>query len=152
MTTDDRKQLLSMLVSDEGIVLHAYKDSLGYLTIGCGRLVDKRLGGGITHVEALYLLSNDVDRTVRDLLTRYPWTERLDPVRQIALVNLCFNLGIEKLSKFVNTMGALERGDWELAATGLKSSLWYRQVQPSRSDRIVHMIRTGSWPAQGMKA
>ncbi|HXG70394.1 MAG TPA: hypothetical protein VNJ04_07255, partial [Gemmatimonadaceae bacterium] len=83
MTDDARERLLQILVVDEGVVLHAYQDSLGYLTLGIGRLIDKRLGGGITHAEALFLLNNDVDRKVHELVARFPWFTGLDPVRQV---------------------------------------------------------------------
>lgn len=33
------------LIRDEGNVPYAYSDSLGYLTIGVGFLIDKRKGG-----------------------------------------------------------------------------------------------------------
>jgi len=39
-----RAQLEQQLRRDEGEVLHEYKDSLGYSTIGIGRLIDKRKG------------------------------------------------------------------------------------------------------------
>ena len=145
MTSDARERLLTHLIADEGVVLHAYQDHLGWWTIGVGRLIDKRRGGGITHNEALYLLNNDVDSHTRDLVARFPWVEDLDEVRKIALVNLCFNMGIEKLAKFVNTMAAVKRGDWDAAAAGLRSSLWFKQVQASRSGRIIRQIRTGQY-------
>ena len=58
-------KLLEELSRDEGTVLQAYQDSLGYWTIGTGRLIDKRRGGGITKAEADYLLANDVQKIGR---------------------------------------------------------------------------------------
>ena len=137
---------MTHLVVDEGVVLHAYPDSLGYLTIGCGRLIDKRRGGGITYTEAMLLLSNDIDRHWNDLVERMPWVLTLDEVLQAALANLSFNLGVEGLSKFVNTLAAIKRGDWPAAANGLRNSRWFLQVQKSRSERIIYMILTGELP------
>lgn len=145
MNAETREHLTADLIVDEGVVLYAYADSLGFITIGCGRMIDKRRGGGITHAEALHLLQNDVRRHWDDLVERMPWVELLDEVRQAALANLAFNLGVEGLSKFVNTLEALRRGDYEAAAQGLTNSLWYRQVQGSRSGRVIRMIRTGQW-------
>jgi lysozyme len=68
-------------------------------------------------------------------------------VRQVALANLAFNLGIHGLAQFRNTLAAIERGDWPAAVQGLRQSLWYRQVGKSRSDRILHMIGTGAYPS-----
>lgn len=143
MNTESRELLLSHLVVDEGVVLHAYADSLGYLTIGVGRLIDKRRGGGISYAEALLMLNNDVERHWKELTERMPWVLMLDDVRQIAVLNLAFNLGIEGLSRFVTTLAALKHGDWTAAARGLRNSLWFKQVQRSRSERIIQMILTG---------
>jgi lysozyme len=147
VNAEARERLLAHLAVDEGCVLHAYPDSLGYLTIGFGRLIDKRRGGGITRTEALLLLENDVERHWRELIHRFPWVEGLDDVRQVALANLAFNLGIHGLAQFRNTLAAIERGDWPAAVQGLRQSLWYRQVQKPRSDRILHMIGTGDYPS-----
>jgi lysozyme len=141
-----RDLLLAHLVADEGVVLHAYQDHLGYWTIGAGRLIDKRRGGGITHAEALYLLGNDVDKFERGVLERWPWVAWLDDARQIAICNLAFNLGLDGLAKFRNTLAAIQDGRWADAAEGLRNSLWYRQIQKSRSERIVAMILTGECP------
>lgn len=144
-STAARERLIAELVVDEGVVLHAYQDHLGFWTIGAGRLIDKRRGGGITYAEALYLLKNDIDKHWIGFTDRHPWVLDLDEVRQVALCNLAFNLGIDGLTKFRNTLAAIERGDWEAAASGLRASLWFRQVQPSRSGRIIAMILTGEW-------
>ena len=61
-----------LLRGDEGEVLTAYPDHLGYLTIGVGRLIDKRKGGGITPEESAYLLANDIMRKSMDLDSRLP--------------------------------------------------------------------------------
>lgn len=148
MTSEDRDLLLGMLVVDEGVVLHAYQDHLGYWTLGVGRLIDKRKGGGISHTEALFLLNNDVDRIWADLQERLPWVQWLDPVRQVALCNLAFNLGVSGLLKFVNTLAAMQRGDWRGVASGLRNSLWYRQVSKARSERIIYMLQYANWPPQ----
>jgi len=131
------------LVWDEGLRLKPYTDTVGKLTIGIGRnLTDV----GLSAVEAYELLEHDIDRAVLACLGRYPWFQDLDPVRQAVLVNLMFNMGPTSLGKFVNTLAAIERGDWAAAARGLKASLWYRQVQPSRSSRLMAMLLTGAWP------
>lgn len=146
MNAEAREHLLAHLVVDEGVVLHAYEDSLGYLTIGCGRLIDKRRGGGISHAEAMYLLGNDAERVEREVLDRFPWVAWLDDVRQVAMFNLAFNLGIAGLAQFANTLSAIQANEWERAAAGLRASLWYRQVAKRRSERIIHMIVTGTYP------
>lgn len=142
----DREQLRKHLVIAEGLRLSAYKDSLGYLTIGVGRMIDARKGGGITALEAYYLLDNDIDRAYIGLVGQYPWFDRVDVVRQSVLVELAFNMGPETLGTFVNTLAAFERKDWGAVAMGLRHSKWITQVQKSRSDRLIQMVLTGEWP------
>jgi len=80
-------QLIADLIRDEGEVHHAYQDSLGFWTLGIGRLIDQRRGGGITHDEALFLLQNDIESKTEDLDRALPWWKTLSEVRQRALLN-----------------------------------------------------------------
>lgn len=143
MNTAARETLRRHLLVDEGLRLKPYKDTVGKWTIGVGRnLTDV----GISAVEADILLDNDVEKAWKDLQERFPWVLTLTEARQVALVNLTFNMGINGLAKFVNTLAALKQGNYSTAANGLRRSLWYRQVQRSRSERIIHMVLTGDFP------
>ena len=133
-----RKQLLR----HEGEVLHAYEDHLGYLTIGVGRLIDKRRGGGITHDEAMMLLDNDIRRVIDELESRAPWFKRLDTTRQQAIANMAFQLGVSGLLGFRKMIGALDHGDYRKAADEALDSRWARQT-PNRAREIADMIRKG---------
>ena len=144
---DDRERLRAQLIADEGCVLHAYQDSLGYWTIGVGHLIDPRLGGSIPATIAYALLDYDINRTVLELNEALPWISRLDPVRQAVVINMCFNMGLTRLLKFRRTLAALERGDWAAAAQGMKESLWSKQVG-QRAVRLRTMVETGRWPSE----
>lgn len=97
--------LITELERDEGRVLHAYQDSLGFLTIGIGRLIDKRKGGGITNEEADYLKLNDINKVKVGLERRLAWWRSLDAARQRVMMNLAFNLGADGLAdKLPNTV------------------------------------------------
>jgi lysozyme len=139
----DRERLRQQLILHEGLKLYPYADTVGKLTIGVGRnLTDN----GISHVEALFLLDNDIElRAVADLMREAPWVAELDPVRQAVVIDMCFNLGWPRLSQFRNTLAAIQRGDWVLAAEGMRASLWAKQVG-SRAVRLRKMMLTGKWP------
>lgn len=130
------------LIRDEGEVLHAYQDTEGFWTLGVGRLIDKRRGGGITHEEALYLLQNDILRKMEDLDRELPWWRKLSPVRQRVMLNMCFNLGIWGLLKFKKTLAAVESGRYEEASRGMLASKWAKQVG-ERAERLALMMRRG---------
>lgn len=139
-----RAKLTEQLRRDEGEVLHAYEDHLGYLTIGIGRLIDRRKGGGISQEESAYLFGNDLNRILADVKQRIPWFDRLDEARQGVLVNMAFQMGVEGLLGFKNTLSMIERGDYDAAADGMLNSLWARQT-PARARRLAIQMRTGQW-------
>ena len=139
-----KAELIKQLRRDEGEVLHAYSDSLGYLTIGVGRLIDKRKGGGITHEESAYLLNNDIERKHAELLKRAPWMANLDPVRFGCLLNMAFQLGVDGLMGFKNTLAMVRAGDYAGAAAGMLQSLWATQT-PERAKRLSVQMETGVW-------
>lgn len=134
--------LIKELERDEGRVLHAYQDSLGYWTIGIGRLIDKRKGGGISNEEADYLKRNDIARFKRELDRVAPWWRDLDPVRQRVIQNMTFNLGPGWLTSWPNTVRMIRDGDWQGTAQGMRSSLWAKQVG-ARAERLARMMETG---------
>lgn len=136
--------LEDQLLRDEGERLAAYQDSQGYWTIGIGRLIDARKGGGISHDEALMLLRNDLQRVDAQLQEHLPWTLQLDPVRRDAIRNMCFNLGIAGLMEFHHTLSALQRSDWSEAADDMLASRWAQQVG-SRAQRLACQVRTGQY-------
>lgn len=136
------QKLIEELKRDEGCVLHAYQDSLGYTTIGIGRMIDERRGGGISQDEAEYLLANDIERVTRALQERVDCFNDLDDVRQRSLVNMAFQLGIGGLLKFKKMLAAMDDEQWSTAANEALDSRWAQQT-PERAKRIAYMIETG---------
>ena len=57
-----KQKLKDLLKLHEGFKSSVYQDTEGYWTIGIGRMVDPKLGGGISLDEAEYLLENDINR------------------------------------------------------------------------------------------
>lgn len=139
----NRDKLVAQLKRDEGTVLHAYQDHLGYWTIGTGRLIDIR-GGGITPEEAEYLLSNDIDTRFAQLSKRIPWFDTLSSARQGVLMNMAFQLGIGGLLAFKNTLRLVEVGDYTGASREMLNSAWAKQT-PERAKRLSEQMRTNEW-------
>ena len=131
--------LKDQLIRDEGLRLKPYKDTVDKLTIGVGRNLDDR---GISNDEAMYLLDNDIKSHTNDLLTAFPWVTKLDEARRNVLINMVFNMGIDRFKAFKLTLAAIKEGNYELAAGHMEDSLWYRQVGP-RAARLASIMRTG---------
>lgn len=141
----DLVAMAAELEDDEGRRKSAYKDHLGYLTIGVGRLIDERRGGGLSDDEIDYLLRNDITRRAEELATRWPAFLAIaatEPVRARGILNMAFQLGVDGLLGFHNSIAYLERRQWREAAANLRLSLWAKQT-PARAARVIGMIETG---------
>jgi len=141
----DRERLRQRLVKDERVILHAYQDSEGWWTIGCGHLIDQRKGGSIPARFAMDLLDWDITDALIQLVTRFPWVAGIAPARQAALANMVFNLGIEGVAGFHNTMDAAKRGDWAAVKQGVLRSKYHLQTG-QRAERVAEQLLTGEWP------
>jgi lysozyme len=138
------QKLLDMLKRHEGVMYYVYDDHLGYATIGVGRCVEKNVGLGLSHDEVEYLLQNDVKRCIEELDSNFPWYRNLCEARRDAMINLCFNLGLPRLKKFVKALAAMEAGNYEEAAVEFLDSRWAKQVG-TRALEVTHMIRSGEY-------
>lgn len=138
----DDKEFLEQLTRHEGYRRSAYQDTNGYWTIGIGRMIDKKLNGGLTKEEAQYLLQNDLDRCATELDAKIPWWQTLSTNRRYVLLNMCFNLGISKLLTFKNTLKMVQDGKYDDAAKGMLNSLWAKQVG-NRAKELAEQMRKG---------
>jgi lysozyme len=138
-------QLKKQIRDHEGFSSYAYQDSLGYLTIGIGRLIDKNKHGGISGDEAFYLLNNDLKTSINEL-SIYTWFLNQDLVRQGVLVELHFNMGLPNLLEFHHMLDAFSNKDYPLAAQSLRDSKWSSEVKQKRTDDICYRIIHGDYP------
>ncbi len=136
--------LKSQLLREEGAESCAYQDNLGYWTIGVGRLIDSRKGGGLSNDEINYLLDNDIKTKTREVLLALPWMPRLSEPRQAVLIGMAFQMGIGGLLKFKRMLSAVEDGQYFEAAAQMVESTWARQT-PARAHRMALQMETGEW-------
>ena len=136
--------LKSQLLREEGAESCAYQDSLGYWTIGVGRLIDSRKGGGLSNEEIDYLLDNDIKAKTREVLLALPWMPRLSEPRQAVLIGMAFQMGLKGLLQFKRTLGSVEDGHYGEAALGMLDSTWAKQT-PARAMRLATQMETDQW-------
>lgn len=136
MTEKTFKEIARLqLVIDEGRSPSAYTDSEGYLTIGVGRMIDRRLDGGLSDDEIEYLLDNDIKKAERDARAFAPNFDDLSEARKAVLVNMAFNLGLSRLMQFVKFRASIAVSDFRTAAAEMMDSKWARQVG-RRAERL----------------
>lgn len=140
----NREAVFETLKIDEGVVYEVYEDHLGYPTFGVGHLVlesdpehDWPVGTVVSEERVRECFEKDLDLAITEcvILFEGAWEEFPDEVQQI-LVNMMFNMGRTRLSKFKNFRAALEDHDWSRAAVEGRDSLWYRQVT-NRAERLM---------------
>jgi len=130
-----------LIIEHEAVRLKPYRDTVGKLTIGVGRNLDDN---GITQLEAMYLLDNDISDVMAELV-KLPWFGILSPVRQAVLVDMAFNMGVATLMTFHNTLEHIQDGEYDLAANSMFASKWASQVG-KRAAEDADMMRSGAWP------
>jgi lysozyme len=136
--------LKDQLIRDEGVVRHAYEDNLGFITIGVGRLIDARRGGGLSLAEIDYLLTNDIGEKTAQVLEALPWATDLNEPRFAVLVNMAFQMGIRGLLGFSGMLAAVKAGDYKAAAEHMLDSKWEMQT-PTRAHRLADQMESGEW-------
>lgn len=140
-----KTELVRQLKGDEGVKPQAYQDHLGFWTIGVGRLIDSRKGGsGLRPYEIDFLLQNDIDDRIEQLTRRLPWFQNLDDARRGVLLNMAFQLGVDGLMEFKNTLSLVEQGKYREAAENMLKSKWATQT-PARANRLATQMSSGIW-------
>lgn len=134
------KHLIAMLQRHEGLRLKPYKCTAGKVSIGYGRNLDDM---GISEVEAMVLLRHDIERCY-DELNVFSWFADLDQVRQEALVDMLFNLGLPTFLEFKKTLKFVAEGKYSQAAEEMLRSKWADQVG-DRAKELAYMMDTGCY-------
>lgn len=132
--------LLKQVQRHEGCELMPYEDTVGVLTIGYGRNLQHN---GISKGEAETMLLNDISNTIKEA-KGFSWYEGLTEPRKAVIVNMIFNLGLPRFSKFVNTISFIEDGMHELASEEMLNSKWAHDVG-NRAIELSRQFATGEW-------
>ena len=131
---------IPLLRQHEGLRLTPYKCTADALTIGYGRNLDAK---GITLPEAEMMLRTDSMEAETDAqIFCGPAWPRLNEVRRAVVIDMAFNLGLTRLSKFRNFQAQLFIGNYEGAAQEMLNSRWAYQVG-GRADHLSRLMREG---------
>lgn len=141
----DRERVFEQLKIDEGVEYEVYADHLGLHTFGVGHLITDRdeewgapFGTPVSEERVWECFEKDLDIAISECKTLYGdytfdnWPAEVQEV----LVNMMFNMGRPRLSKFKNMNTALANGDWATAAVEGRDSRWHKQVT-NRAERLM---------------
>ena len=155
ITKDTRNKLIEKLILHEGIKLKVYDDAngkeiragdtlVGHPTIGVGINVAGD-GLGITEEEAKILLSNDVDRVLREV-NHWVFMENLNEPRKTVIIDMVFNMGVSRFNEqeWPKFFKAVMTGNYKEASKQMLDSKWAGQVK-TRANILAKMMETGKW-------
>jgi len=153
MDPANEAQLVQELRRDEGVRYVPYEDTMGIPTVGVGHnLRASPLPAGwaypLTDDQVNALLDQDLQNVYHDLDRSLPWWTQLCNVRQRVLANLVFNMGINGVLTFRNTLAAVRQGRYADAKAGMLASKWATQVG-ARAIRLADMMEQGENYAAG---
>lgn len=141
----------------EGYRDTAYNDSKGIPTIGYGSNLNsshirkelEKLGYSLSDLiakrtqikeaDAEEMLKRGMVQALSDAKQFVGNWKDLDPIAQIIILDMSYNLGLTRLSKFHNFKEALESLDYDRARDEMINSKWYNDVG-RRSKRLVSMM------------
>ena len=140
------EQIKEDLVRHEGYVTEIYLCSEGYATFGIGHMVTEQdmehtwpVGTPVTDERILQVFHDDCKDAINDVeqLVNDVYSHPDNVIR--VLVNMAFNIGRPRLSKFKKMLAAVEDKDYVKASEEMKDSKWYKQVG-RRSEELVEIM------------
>ena len=143
----NKEAVFEQLKIDEGVVYEIYEDHLGYATFGVGHLVlesdpehGQPVGTPISEDRVRECFEKDLQTAIDECVVLYKeaWEDFPGEVQEV-LVNMLFNLGRPRLSKFNNFNAKLVAGEYAAAAPEGRDSIWYRQVT-NRAERLMKRL------------
>lgn len=141
-----------MLAYDEGVRDFLYHDGTGrkallfggHITGGIGHNFDAK---GIPAPVIELLFSIDLDEALHAIEEIFLGFYEFSEVRQLALVNMMFQLGPVGFAHFKDMIASINAGNWEKAANDARESRWYFQCA-FRAKRVISMLRDNEIPKE----
>jgi lysozyme len=136
-------ELKNRIKKHEGFRDVMYLDSLGKKTIGYGHLVtEDGILPGIQYSkkELDELFEKDFLIALRDATKLVSHLDLPNEAFNV-VIEMCFQLGLPKVTKFVNFLDALKKYDYNRAANEMLLSKWYEQT-PARCQELSNIIRS----------
>jgi len=128
-------------------VYSVYLDHLGLRTCGVGHLLKPddpeyamEVGDSVSEERVAELFEKDIAWTITDCQKLFSGFDELPLTVRLIVANMMYNMGLNRMGKFVLLLAAIEAGDYNEAANQMHSSRWRRQV-PNRAERLIARMR-----------
>lgn len=161
--------IYDLLAVEEGWREKPYIDSRGYPTVGFGFLIGPQGAALSNYRFTLPRTAGEVwmrcilDDMVLQIDTKPAYKQirqALNKLRSFApsgssdysdpricvLLSMCYQMGLDGVAKFQNTLDFIIAGQFTKAAVNMLASLWAKQT-PNRANRHADQMRSGQWYA-----
>ncbi|WP_312836648.1 glycoside hydrolase family protein [Pantoea sp.] len=146
-------QIIPLLNFEEGFRARPYIDTEGYPTVGVGFLIGPK-GAAVSNY-TFSLTKNVSDVWLQEIVTSRladmkaqpsiaAALKQCNPARADVLQSMAYQLGINGLAGFKNTLAMVAAGNFSGAAAGMLNSKWATQT-PKRAQRHAEVMRTGTY-------
>ena len=133
--------------ADEGCKYETYHCSEGHLTGGIGHLITEwdeeiyagPVGTSISEEQVQEWFEKDVNTAIEDCKDIFNNFDELDDEIQHVLINMSFQLGKPRLSKFKRMIAAVEVEDYREMSLEMEDSRWFKQT-PNRAQRLIDRV------------
>ncbi|PPR45027.1 MAG: hypothetical protein CFH18_00041 [Alphaproteobacteria bacterium MarineAlpha5_Bin8] len=136
------KKIKNRIKKNEGYINTPYYDQLGYRTIGYGHLIKKNEDflekKKYSEKYLGEIFENDFNKTIYDFKKNYANKGFKKNVQEV-LIEMIFQLGINKTTKFKKFNKYLIEKKPHLAAMEMLNSLWYLQT-PKRVELLINIL------------
>jgi lysozyme len=156
-TVPSMDEIFDFIKRNEGYSNKAYKDPAGNMAIGVGFNMDRpfskkaieNLGlnyydvrngvKSLSNNQVKILFNDDAALAIKNAKLFVNNFDSLPHDAKLVLIDMSYNMGLPRLSKFKDFKAALENMDFKNAAKEMQDSKWYNQVK-SRGTRMVSMM------------
>ena len=132
--------------ADEGCKYETYRCSEGYPTAGIGHLLtewdeeySEPIGTAVSEEQVQKWFEKDVQTAINDCQDIFNGFEKLPEDIQHVLINMAFQLGGPRLSKFKRMIAAVEVEDYREMSLEMEDSRWFKQT-PNRAQRLIDRV------------
>ena len=130
-------ELLNSIRKHEGFRAKLYRDTLDFDTIGYGFAIkDLVLDEDIANI----ILQRKLEALIRSIEFKFGWYADLPGTVKDVMIEMCYQLGVNGVSKFKKTIEHLKNEEWESAADEMLDSKWAVQT-PNRAKALSDRVR-----------
>ena len=145
--------IIPLLNFEEGFRARPYIDTEGYPTVGVGFLIGPK-GSSVSNY-TFSLTKNVSDVWLQELVNSKlsdmkaqpsisAALKQCNPARADILQSMAYQMGVDGLAGFKNTLAMIAAGNFTGAAAGMLKSKWAKQT-PKRAQRHAEVMRTGTY-------